>query len=51
MGTTTLDDAENIRYFKGSIMLSEAMMACRQMGIRRKNLYDLRMPFYINDPH
>jgi glucosamine-6-phosphate deaminase len=51
MGTTTLDDAENIRYFKGSIMLSEAMMACRQMGIMRKNLYDLRMPFYINDPH
>ena len=26
-------------------------MACRQMGIPRKNLYDLRMPFYIDDPH
>ena len=50
-GTTTNDDVNDMRYFKGSIMLSEAMMACRQMGIRRKNLYDLRMPFYINDPH
>ncbi len=50
-GTTTTDDADTLRYFKGSIMLSEAMMACRQMGVRRKNLYDLRMPFYINDPH
>ena len=50
-GSTTDDDIDNLRYFKGSIMLSEAMMACRQMGIPRKNLYDLRMPFYINDPH
>ena len=44
-------DTDNMRYFKGSIMLSEAMMACRQMGIKRKDLYDLRMPFFINDPH
>ena len=50
-GTTTNDDVNDMRYFKGSIMLSEAMMACRQMGIPRKNLYDLRMPFYIDDPH
>ena len=42
---------EDFRYFKGSIMLSEAMMACRQMGVPMENLYDLRMPFYINDPH
>lgn len=48
--TTSGNDAE-MRYFKGSIMLSEAMMACRQMGVHRENLYDLRMPFYINDPH
>ncbi|MBO4803629.1 MAG: glucosamine-6-phosphate deaminase [Muribaculaceae bacterium] len=40
-----------IRYFKGSIILSEAYMACRQMGVPRENLYDLRMPFYTNDPH
>ena len=40
-----------MRYFKGSIMLSEAMMACRQMGVPRKNLHDLRMPFYTQDPH
>ena len=40
-----------MRFFKGSIMLSEAFMACRQMGVPRENLYDLRMPFYINDPH
>lgn len=50
-GTTTNDDVNDMRYFKGSIMLSEAMMACRQMGIPRNNLYDLRMPFYIDDPH
>ena len=50
-GTTTNDDVNDMRYFKGSIMLSEAMMACRQMGIPQKNLYDLRMPFYIDDPH
>ena len=40
-----------MRYFKGSIMLSEAMMACRQMGVPRRNLYDLRMPFYTRSPH
>ena len=49
--STTDDDTDNLRYFKGSIMLSEAMMACRQMGVPKSNLYDLRMPFYINDPH
>ena len=26
-------------------------MACRQMGVPRENLYDLRMPFYTDDPH
>ena len=50
-GTTTADDNDNMRYFKGSILLSEAMIACQQMGVPKKNLYDLRMPFYINDPH
>ena len=49
-GTMPPDD-EDMRYFKGSIMLSEAMMACRQMGVPRKNLHDLRMPFYTQDPH
>ena len=44
-------DNEDMRYFKGSIMLSEAMMACRQMGVPLKNLHDLRMPFYTQDPH
>ncbi len=48
--TTTNDDNDNMRYFKGSILLSEAMVACRRMGVPRKNLYDLRMPFYVNDP-
>ena len=48
---TTSGEDEDMRYFKGSIMLSEAMMACRHMGIPRKNLYDLRMPFYTGDPH
>ena len=47
--TTTNDDNDNMRYFKGSILLSEAMVACRRMGVPRKNLYDLRMPFYVND--
>ena len=42
---------DDMRYFKGSIMLSEAMMACRQMGVPRKDLYDLRLPFYTDDPH
>ena len=50
-GATTDDDMNDLRYFKGSIMLSEAMIACRQMGVPRKNLYDLRMPFYVNDKH
>ena len=50
-GTTNTDDNENLRYLKGSIMLSEAMMACRQMGVPKKNLHDLRMPFYTNDSH
>ena len=49
--TTTDDDDSDMRYFKGSIMLSEAMMACRQMGVPKQNLYDLRMPFYTDHPH
>ena len=48
--TTTIEDDNDMRYFKGSIMLCEAFMACRQMGVPRKNLYDLRMPFYTDDP-
>ena len=50
-GTSTSSDTDAMRYFKGSIMLSEAMMACRQMGVHKKDLYDLRMPFYTGDPH
>ena len=42
---------EDLRFIKGSIMLSEAMMACRQMGVERKNLYDLQLPFYTGDLH
>ena len=49
--TTTNGHDEDMRYFKGSIMLSEALMACRQLGVSRENIYDLRMPFYVNDPH
>ena len=49
-GKESINEGE-LRYFKGSIMLSEAMMACRQMGVARKDLYDLRMPFYTDDPH
>ncbi len=49
--TTTSADNDDMRYFKGSIMLSEALMACRLMGVARENLYDLRMPFYVNDVH
>ena len=50
-GTMTDDDRDDIRYFKGSILLSEAMIAYRQMGVERTKLYDLRMPFYVTDPH
>ena len=42
---------KELRYLKGSIMLSEALMACRQMGVDRKNIYDLRLPFYTDDPY
>lgn len=49
--TTTADDTDDLRYFKGSILLSEAMIAYKQTGVPRKNLLDLRMPFYSNDPH
>ena len=49
--TLTDDDNDNLRYFKGSILLSEAMIAYRQTGVERKNVHDLRMPFYVNDPH
>ena len=49
-GGTNISD-NDLRYFKGCIMLSEAMMACRQMGVPRKNLYDLHLPFYADDSH
>ena len=48
---STSDDDADMRYFKGSIMLSEALMACHKMGVPWEKLYDLRMPFYVNDPH
>ena len=49
--TATAEDDSETRYFKGSIMLSEAVMACRLMGVAKENLYDLRMPFYADDAH
>ena len=49
--TPNIDTDADVRFFKGSIMLSEALMACRQMGVPRQNIYDLRMPFYADDPH
>ena len=49
-GGSNISD-NDLRYFKGSIMLTEAMMACRQMGVTRKNLYDLNLPFYTDDLH
>ena len=45
------DGDNDLRYFKGSIMLSEAMMACQQMGVSKENIHDLRLPFYTEDPH
>jgi glucosamine-6-phosphate deaminase len=50
-GTASPNDDNDMRYFKGSIMLSEAMMAYRLMGVSLKNLHDLNMPFYIGEPH
>ena len=47
----TEQDSDDMRYFKGSIMLSEALMACRKMGVSKENVYDLRMPFYVDNPH
>ncbi len=44
------DDEDN-RYMKGALMLSEAYMAARQMGIQQDHLCDLRLPFYVDDPH
>ena len=45
------EDNTDLRYFKGSIMMSEAFIACRQMGVAPENLHDLCMPFYVDDPH
>ena len=39
----------DVRFFKGAIMLSEAFMACRHMGVPKKNLHVLTMPFYASD--
>ena len=50
-GTASPNDDNDMRYFKGSIMLSEAMMAYRLMGVSLKNLHDLNMPFYTGEPH
>ena len=50
-GTASPNDDNDMRYFKGSIMLSEAMMAYRLMGVSLKNLHDLHMPFYTGEPH
>ncbi|MBQ1585540.1 MAG: PIG-L family deacetylase [Muribaculaceae bacterium] len=43
------NEDRDVRYYKGSIMLSEAYMACRHMGVPKKNLRDLALPFYTED--
>ena len=45
------NEDRDVRYYKGSIMLSEAYMACRHMGVPKKNLRDLALPFYTEDPN
>ena len=44
------NEDNNVRFFKGAIMLSEAYMACRDLGVPKKNLRDLSLPFYTDDP-
>jgi len=43
-------DPDDVRFFKGSIMQCEALMACRYLGINHDYVHDLRMPFYIDHP-
>ena len=50
-GTSSPNEDNDMRFFKGSIMLSEAMMAYLLMGVSPRNLHDLHMPFYIGEPH
>jgi len=45
------NEDRDVRYYKGAIMLSEAYMACRHMGVPKKNLRDLALPFYTEDPN
>ena len=42
-------DPDDVRFFKGSILLCEALMACHYLGVQRCNLHELRMPFYTDD--
>ena len=42
-------DCDEVRYFKGQMLMSEAQMACRHTGIKSSNTYEMSMPFYCGD--
>lgn len=43
-------DTDDVRYFKGQIFVSEAVMACNHMGIATDHIHELQMPFYNDEP-
>lgn len=43
-------DSADVRFVKGSIFLCEGAMGCRHIGIGRKNIHELSLPFY-NESH
>ncbi|MBR1551900.1 MAG: glucosamine-6-phosphate deaminase [Muribaculaceae bacterium] len=43
-------DSADMRFIKGSIFTCEGVMACRHMGIRKDQMHELSLPFYVDDP-
>lgn len=43
-------DTDDVRFFKGQIFVSEAVMACNHMGIATDHIHELQMPFYNDEP-
>ena len=42
-------DTPNMRFIKGQMFCCEGIMACRHMGVKRDHIYELSLPFYVNN--
>ncbi|MBR5102225.1 MAG: 6-phosphogluconolactonase [Muribaculaceae bacterium] len=43
-------DTPDMRFLKGMIFVCEGIMSCSYMGVKKENIHELQLPFYVDDP-